>query len=111
MLALGGVLNLVGESDRQPLRLGGHQVAYAAGLSAFTGLVSALCGTAAEVVHVSLLENAVWLNWKNVASAEAGGNSSKRQAGVVECHQSVSPSLADSISGAGLGRSGALPSR
>jgi crotonobetainyl-CoA:carnitine CoA-transferase CaiB-like acyl-CoA transferase len=73
VLALGGVLNLVGEPDRQPLRLGGHQVAYAAGLSAFTGLVGALCGTAAEVVHVSLLENAVWLNWKNVATAEGGG--------------------------------------
>ena len=73
VMALGGVLNLVGEPDRQPLRLGGHQVAYAAGLSAFSGLVAALCGTAAEVVHVSLLENAVWLNWKNVATAEGGG--------------------------------------
>ena len=73
VLALGGVLNLVGEPDRQPLRLGGHQVAYAAGLSAYTGLVAALCGSAAEVVHVSLLENAVWLNWKNVATAEGGG--------------------------------------
>ncbi len=78
VLALGGVLNLVGEPDRQPLRLGGHQVAYAAGLSAFTGLVSALCGTAAEVVHVSLLENAVWLNWKNVATAEGGGEAPSR---------------------------------
>jgi len=78
VLALGGVLNLVGEPDRQPLRLGGHQVAYAAGLSAFTGLVSALCGTAAEVVHVSQLENAVWLNWKNVATAEGGGEAPSR---------------------------------
>lgn len=78
VLALGGVLNLVGEPDRQPLRLGGHQAAYAAGLSAFSGLASALCGTAAEVVHVSLLETAVWLNWKNVATAELGGEAPSR---------------------------------
>ena len=78
VLALGGALNLVGEPDREPLRLGGHQVAYAAGLSAFTGLAAALCGTAAEVVHVSLLENAVWLNWKNVATAEGGGTAPSR---------------------------------
>jgi crotonobetainyl-CoA:carnitine CoA-transferase CaiB-like acyl-CoA transferase len=78
VLALGGVLNLVGEPDRQPLRLGGHQVAYAAGLSAFTGLVAALCGTSPEVVHVSLLENAVWLNWKNVATTAGGGEAPSR---------------------------------
>jgi crotonobetainyl-CoA:carnitine CoA-transferase CaiB-like acyl-CoA transferase len=78
VLALGGALNLVGEPDREPLRLGGHQVAYAAGLSAFTGLAAALCGTEPEVVHVSLLENAVWLNWKNVATAEGGGEAPSR---------------------------------
>ena len=42
VLALGGVLNMIGEPEREPLRLGGHQIAYAAGLSAFTGLAAAL---------------------------------------------------------------------
>ena len=40
VLALGGVLNMIGDPERQPLRLGGHQAAYAAGLSAFTGLTA-----------------------------------------------------------------------
>ncbi|HKO10075.1 MAG TPA: CoA transferase, partial [Alphaproteobacteria bacterium] len=31
VLALGGMLDLVGEAERAPLRLGGHQAAYAAG--------------------------------------------------------------------------------
>jgi crotonobetainyl-CoA:carnitine CoA-transferase CaiB-like acyl-CoA transferase len=37
-----------------------------------------LCGNAAETVHVSLLETAVWLNWKNVATAEGGGAAPSR---------------------------------
>lgn len=81
VLALGGVLNMIGEPDRQPLRLGGHQAAYAAGLSAFTGLTAALCGAARaapEVVRVSLLETAVWLNWKNVAAVATGGEAPGR---------------------------------
>ena len=81
VLALGGVLNMIGEPDREPLRLGGHQAAYAAGLSAFTGLVAALCGAARatpEVVRVSLLETAVWLNWKNVATVATGGEAPGR---------------------------------
>jgi crotonobetainyl-CoA:carnitine CoA-transferase CaiB-like acyl-CoA transferase len=81
VLALGGVLNMIGEPDREPLRLGGHQAAYAAGLSAFTGLVAALCGAARatpEVVRVSLLEAAVWLNWKNVATVATGGEAPGR---------------------------------
>ena len=38
LLALGGLLHMVGEPERKPLRLGGHQASYAAGLTAFTGL-------------------------------------------------------------------------
>ena len=33
---------MVGEPERKPLRLGGHQASYAAGLTAFTGLTAAL---------------------------------------------------------------------
>ena len=37
LLALGGLLHMVGEPERKPLRLGGHQASYPAGLTAFTG--------------------------------------------------------------------------
>ncbi|MEJ1979137.1 MAG: CoA transferase [Acetobacteraceae bacterium] len=71
VMALGGLLDIVGEPDRQPLRLGGHQAAYAAGLAAYTGLAAALCSPAPggdsdepEIVRVSMLETVIWLNWK-----------------------------------------------
>jgi crotonobetainyl-CoA:carnitine CoA-transferase CaiB-like acyl-CoA transferase len=64
---------MVGEPDRAPLRLGGHQLAYAAGLALYSGLSTALCARAIsgirEVVRVSLAEVAVWLNWKMVTLA------------------------------------------
>ncbi len=80
VMALGGMLDIVGDPAREPLRLGGHQLAYSAGLSALTGLVAALClparqeggARAPEIVQVSLLETAIWLNWKSVACAAAG---------------------------------------
>jgi crotonobetainyl-CoA:carnitine CoA-transferase CaiB-like acyl-CoA transferase len=85
IMALAGVLDLVGDPARAPLRLGGHQAAYAAGLAAFTGLAAALGrprardGRAApETVHVSLLETAIWLNWKSVATAATGGTVPRR---------------------------------
>ena len=40
--ALGGLMHMVGEPERKPLKLGGHQASYAAGLTAFTGLTAAL---------------------------------------------------------------------
>jgi crotonobetainyl-CoA:carnitine CoA-transferase CaiB-like acyl-CoA transferase len=98
VMALGGMLDIVGDPTREPLRLGGHQLAYSAGLSALTGLVAALCLPAREadgvrlpeVVEVSLLETAVWLNWKSVAAAAAGEPVPSRSGGsgdwpVVRC--------------------------
>jgi crotonobetainyl-CoA:carnitine CoA-transferase CaiB-like acyl-CoA transferase len=81
VMALGGMLDIVGEPDRQPLRLGGHQAAYATGLAAYTGLAAALCGapsTGPEIVHVSMLETTVWLNWKSVTNAWATGHAPSR---------------------------------
>lgn len=80
VMALGGLLDIVGDPAREPLRLGGHQLAYSGGLSALTGLVAALClparreggASVPEFVQVSLLETAVWLNWKSLACAAAG---------------------------------------
>ncbi len=86
VLALSGVLDTVGDPQREPLRLGGHQLAYAAGLSAYTGIVSAyfgmtrtdVAGAAHETVKVSLFDVAMWLNWKNLAAAASSGASPTR---------------------------------
>jgi crotonobetainyl-CoA:carnitine CoA-transferase CaiB-like acyl-CoA transferase len=69
LMALGGLLDIVGDPRRAPLRLGGHQLAYAAGLAAYAGLVAGLLRRPApEVARVALLDVAVWINWKSVAS-------------------------------------------
>lgn len=74
IMARGGLLDIVGDPEREPLKLGGHQAAYAAGLSAFTGIAGALCRPRvagkipAETVDVNLLDTVVWLNWKSIPS-------------------------------------------
>ena len=73
VMALGGLLDLVGDPARAPLKLGGHQAAYAAGLAAYTGIAAALCrprvggNIPAETVQVSMLDTVIWLNWKSVS--------------------------------------------
>ena len=79
LMALGGLLDIVGEPDREPLRLGGHQLAYAAGLAAYGGLVAGLLRKPApEVARISMLDVAVWLNWKSAASFACLGEISTR---------------------------------
>jgi crotonobetainyl-CoA:carnitine CoA-transferase CaiB-like acyl-CoA transferase len=82
-LALCGLLHMVGEPDRKPLRLGGHQAAYAAGLTAFTGLSAALAARDTNrkppAVRVSLAEVLQWVNWKAASGAEATGTSPGRE--------------------------------
>lgn len=81
VLALSGLLDLVGEATRAPLRLAGHQAAYSAGLAAYTALISGLCApreAAPSVARVSLLETALWLNWKNLATVSLGEPASSR---------------------------------
>jgi crotonobetainyl-CoA:carnitine CoA-transferase CaiB-like acyl-CoA transferase len=83
VLALAGLLHMVGEPERKPLRLGGHQASYAAGLTAFTGLAAALAardaGRAAAAVRVSLVEVMQWVNWKAASGADAAGVSPGRE--------------------------------
>ncbi len=69
VMALGGLLDIVGDPNRQPLRLAGHQAAYAAGLAAFSGLLAglALGPSGHETIDVSLLDVCQWLNWKTLA--------------------------------------------
>lgn len=68
--ALGGLLNMIGDPGRKPLKLGGHQEAYALGLSAFCGLavLAARQETTAapRTVTANLLDTVLWLNWKSV---------------------------------------------
>ncbi len=82
-LALGGLLHMVGEPDRKPLKLAGHQASYAAGFAAFTGLTAALAaraaGRKAPAVRVSLAEVMQWVNWKAASGAEASGKSPGRE--------------------------------
>lgn len=90
VLALSGILNLVGDPTREPLRLGGHQVAYAAGLSAATALLGLLCvdrpaePASQEPVWISALETMIWTNWKSVVGVEIGGDGGKRQGDAAE---------------------------
>jgi crotonobetainyl-CoA:carnitine CoA-transferase CaiB-like acyl-CoA transferase len=83
LLALSGLLHMVGEPERKPLRLGGHQAAYAAGLTAFTGLTAALAARDADQapspVRVSLAEVLQWVNWKAASGAQATGTSPGRE--------------------------------
>jgi len=72
VMALGGLLDMVGDPARAPLKLGGHQAAYAAGLAAYTGIAAALCRPRVagrfppDTVRVSMLDVVIWLNWKSV---------------------------------------------
>ena len=81
--ALGGLMHMVGEPERKPLKLGGHQASYAAGLTAFTGIMSALAardaGRTAPSVRVSLVEVMQWVNWKAASGAAATGTSPGRE--------------------------------
>ena len=81
--ALGGLMHMIGEPARKPLKLAGYQASYAAGLTAFTGLAAALAardaGQHAPSVRVSLAEVMQWVNWKAASGAAATGTSPGRE--------------------------------
>jgi crotonobetainyl-CoA:carnitine CoA-transferase CaiB-like acyl-CoA transferase len=80
--ARSGMLDIVGDPARAPLRLGGHQTAYAGGLAAFLALMSGLVRHSADnrsaPLHVSLLDVSVWLNWKTLGMVEVAKMSPTR---------------------------------
>ncbi len=85
ILAMSGLMDIIGEPDRAPLKLGGHQCAYTAGLAAFTGLVAALANQGvAEIVDVSVLDVAQWTNWKTFADRLYSGRAPARPGAVGE---------------------------
>lgn len=77
IIALGGLLNLIGFPEREPLQLGGSQAQYATGMAAFTGITAALhyrdrTGQG-QLVDVSMLETVAFIEWKSGAHFEADG--------------------------------------
>lgn len=68
LLALSGMLGIVGEAGRPPARLAGHQPAYAAGLAGCTALLAALRAGGPETIDISLFDVTCWLNWKVAAA-------------------------------------------
>lgn len=78
VLALGGLLDMVGDAEREPLRLGGHQGSYPAGLAAFTALMAQLAAKGVPPARVSLVEALLWVNWKAAAGAHADGKAPTR---------------------------------
>lgn len=82
ILALGGLLNMVGAPEREPLSLGGSQAQYATGLSAFTALMAALLyrdrTARGQLIDVSFQESIAFIEWKSATYYEADGNVRRR---------------------------------
>lgn len=76
MLARSGMLYIVGEPDREPLMLAGHQPAYAAGFAMYSALAVGLEGLRSDgegdIYDVCILDVLAWINWKAVAVHELG---------------------------------------
>ncbi|MEQ9123273.1 MAG: CoA transferase [Alphaproteobacteria bacterium] len=74
LLALSGLLDIVGDPEREPIALGGHQAAYAGGLACFAAMMTGLAGRVAHGVgdayDVDMLDVLAWVNWKAVGAAE-----------------------------------------
>lgn len=67
IMAMAGVLHLIGKQAGVPFRLPGHQPAYAAGLAAFLAMAAGLLAEKPMVADVSVLDALLWVNWKIVA--------------------------------------------
>ncbi len=78
LLALSGLLGIVGEAEGPPARLAGHQAAYASGLAATTALLAALRGGGEELIDISLFDVTTWLNWKVAAGTIVSGTAPRR---------------------------------
>ncbi len=86
LLALGGLLNMIGYPTREPLQLGGAQVQYAGGISAFTALMAAILyrdryrdrSAHGQLIDVSLLESVAYIEWKSGAYFDTDGRVRRR---------------------------------
>lgn len=81
-LAASGLMALIGEPDRPPLRLPGAQAEYAGALVLFTGVVFALYGRRRDGsgarVRTSSLRAAAYLDWKSQIFYEEEGRVLRR---------------------------------
>ena len=64
IMAMTGVLYLIGKQAEEPFRLPGHQPAYAAGLAAFLALSAGLLAPRPAIADVCVLDALLWVNWK-----------------------------------------------
>lgn len=64
LMAMTGVLHMIGEQVGTPVRLPGHQPSYAAGLAAFLAMAAGVFGGAPKTADVSILDAMLWINWK-----------------------------------------------
>ncbi|MFN8524130.1 MAG: CoA transferase [Chloroflexota bacterium] len=82
LMALGGLMNLIGEPDRQPLKLGGNQAQQAVGLSAFSGILTALWerdrSGRGQYVEVPGLDTIASLEWKSPTFYQYDGKVRRR---------------------------------
>jgi crotonobetainyl-CoA:carnitine CoA-transferase CaiB-like acyl-CoA transferase len=82
VMALGGLLNLVGAPECEPLALGGYQAQYATGICAFTGTAAALLHRddtgLGQLVDVSAFESIAFLEWKSGSNYESTGTVRRR---------------------------------
>ena len=74
--AASGICHLIGDPEKQPLKLGGHQAAYATGYAIYAGLVSTLLQThrfgGDHVAEVDAFSALTWVNWKAIAMGALG---------------------------------------
>jgi crotonobetainyl-CoA:carnitine CoA-transferase CaiB-like acyl-CoA transferase len=80
--ALGGLMYVIGIEGREPLRMGGNVVQYAAGAALFTGALLGLYNREAtgsgSVFVTSVFELVPYLEWKNALSYQADGLVARR---------------------------------
>jgi crotonobetainyl-CoA:carnitine CoA-transferase CaiB-like acyl-CoA transferase len=84
ILALSGLLDLMGDPAEAPVPLGGHQASGVAGLAAFSGLMAALAAGRPDTVRISALEACLWSNWKSYAERLYMGRTPTRQGKLAE---------------------------
>ncbi|MGE5511947.1 MAG: CoA transferase [Bacteroidota bacterium] len=88
ILALSGLLDIMGKPDAAPVPLGGHQASYVTGLAAFSALCASLSaraqGAAGETATVSAVEANLWSNWKSFAERLYLGRCPTRQGELAE---------------------------
>ena len=85
LLAQSGLLNMIGDPNREPLMLGGHQASYASGLALFsammTGLLDRIASGKGDIYDVDILNVLTWVNWKSVCASQFGSRTEVKREG------------------------------